>query len=85
MYNKKAPMMKAAAITPITIPAIVPPEKDGLDELEFEDDTSAVDVFVAGIVGETAVVEDIVAEVGIDDVEDEPEASSSFVNIWMLW
>jgi hypothetical protein len=76
--------MKAAAIIPITIPAIPPAEKV-LDELELEDDASAVDLFEAGNVGDTDVEGEIVTGVGIDDMEAELEASSSFVNIWMLW
>lgn len=73
-------------MTPMTIPAIAPPERDGLDELELEleDDACAVEVFVADNVGDIEMEEVIEVGVGLDDIEAEAEAVSSFVNIWML-
>jgi hypothetical protein len=69
----------------MTIPAIAPSERDDFDERELEDDDAwAVDVFVAGSVGDVEIEEVVEVGVGLDDIEAEAEAASSFVNIWML-
>ncbi len=79
------PIIITAAMTPRTIPAIAPPERDGLDELEFENDAYAVDVFVAENVGAVDMEKgDVEVGVGMDGIEAEAEATSSFVKIWML-
>lgn len=80
------PIISTAAVTPLTRPAIAPPERDGSDELEAEDDACAVGKLVADNVGDVGIEEEAIEPVvGIDGIEAEAEATSSFVKISMLW
>lgn len=74
-------------MTPMTTPAIAPPDREDLDELDSGDEVFVAEVLVLVDTGEVEVeVDNVVVGDGDTEAEaeDEAEAASSFVKIWML-
>lgn len=82
-------MSAMPAMTPITIPAIAPPESEDPDE-EAVAAAGVVDVDVAVVVGEVSVEEDVVVVIEVAVVEvgvgvgDADEEGSPLLVTWML-